>query len=94
MAEQKTEQATSHRLRKARQEGRFPVSRDFVVSAQLVMAFGVGLAMWPQLYATLESGTAACVHRAFSAHELRITELVAIARVGVVPPLEVLLEMG
>ena len=50
MADQKTEKATPHRLKKARQEGNFPTSRIFV-SAMQFTAFVAMLSAWGQQWA-------------------------------------------
>lgn len=46
---QKTEQPTQRRLDKAREEGRFPVSRDFVTAVQFVAAVGLLVRLAPDI---------------------------------------------
>jgi flagellar biosynthetic protein FlhB len=73
---QRTEQPTPQRLRKARQEGRFPASREFVAAAQFAvfaaLAAGLASSWWPYALKLFRNALAACVESEVS--YARVTE--------------------
>ncbi len=52
---QQTEQPTARRLQKARREGRFFVSRDFISAVQFAAVVGAGVVMAPGVATSLQS---------------------------------------
>src|SRR5215469_14165878 len=94
MPDQKTEQPTAHRLRKARQEGQFASSRDLIVSAQLIIVLAVSFSIGSQLLLSIGRATVILFHRAFLNRDVDAAELPALFGEGVVPPLQALFAMG
>jgi flagellar biosynthetic protein FlhB len=94
MSDQKTEQPTAHRLRKARQEGQFASSRDLIVSAQLIIVLAVSFSMGPQLLLSIGRAAAVLFHRAFLDREVDAAELPGLFGIGFAPPLRAFFEMG
>lgn len=94
MADQKTEQPTAHRLRKARQEGQFASSRDLLVSAQLILALGLGVLMGSQLLSSIGDSAVALFRRAFVNRDLSTAEMPVVLGVGLRVPLESLFALG
>ncbi len=94
MAEQKTEKPTLHRLQKARGEGQFPTSRDFIVSLQLAIALFAGATIGAKIFACLENTMVLLFARAFSSRELTIAEMPSLLSVGLLPSMEALLGGG
>ncbi len=94
MAEQKTEQPTLHRLQKARKEGRFPASRDFIISLQLAIALLAGWSIGARIFGCLQDSMTLLIRRAFSSQELTMTDMPALFRFGLLPSLEALLGGG
>ena len=93
MADQKTEKASPQRLRKAREEGRYPVSRDLLASVQLTLALLVAYAIATNLLRATGASARLLFVQAFSARELSTASIVAIARQGFLPPLRAMFEM-
>jgi len=87
MADQKTEKASPQRLRKAREEGRFPASRDLLASAQLTLTLLVAYAIATNLFRAIGASARLFFVQAFSGRELSTTSMVAIARQGFFPPI-------
>jgi flagellar biosynthetic protein FlhB len=71
---QRTEQATPHRLRKAREEGRFPVSREFVFAIQFLVFTAIASAATGRWFAALEESMRRVLRQAF---ELEVTATLA-----------------
>ena len=90
----KTEQPTAHRLRKARDDGRFASSRDLIVSAQLTIALAAGFFLLHNLFTSVGGATVALFRRAFLNRDLTITEAPGLLRAGLLPPLESLCQIG
>ncbi len=94
MASQKTEQPTAHRLRKAREKGQFANSRDLLVAAQLAIVLAVGFWMGNNLLSSVGQAAVKLFQRAFSRNDLTLTEAPALLGIGLIPPLELLFEIG
>lgn len=82
MADQghKSEKPTQGRLRKARAEGRFPSSRDFLASIHFAAGLAIGVAVAGEILAEVESVMVALFDRAFSSEPLTAGALVALFR--------------
>src|SRR5260370_1617735 len=75
----KSEQATARRLEKARREGQFPTTKQFVPAVQF-LAFTAMVARWgPEWLAGARECTRFVIGRAFDA-DLHISDLVGISR--------------
>ncbi|HEY7304273.1 MAG TPA: EscU/YscU/HrcU family type III secretion system export apparatus switch protein [Bryobacteraceae bacterium] len=94
MPDQKTEQPTAHRLRKARQEGQFASSRDLIVSVQLIIALAVGVSMGSHLVSSIGRAAEALFRRAFLDRDVNAAEVPALFGAGLAPSLEALFAMG
>jgi flagellar biosynthetic protein FlhB len=94
MADQKTEQPTAHRLRKARQEGQFASSRDLIVSAQLIFVLGLGFLLGSQLLSSIGDAAVILFRRAFLSRDLNTAELPVLLGAGLKTPLEWLFAIG
>jgi flagellar biosynthesis protein FlhB len=94
MAEQKTEQPTHYRLQKARGDGRFPASRDFIVSVQLGIVLMAGWSIGGTIFGCVRNSMTQLLDRAFSSRELTVAEMPDLFRRGLLPSLEALLGGG
>jgi flagellar biosynthetic protein FlhB len=65
MSDQKTEKATPRRLEKARKEGRFPISREFVSAAQFLIFVWVFSTIARQWFGQMADSTRAIFRSAF-----------------------------
>ena len=65
MSDQKTEQPTQRRLNKAREEGRFPVSREFVASIQFLVLLWMLTAFGRQWFDNLRESTRLMLRTAY-----------------------------
>lgn len=82
---QKTEKPTHHRLQKARKEGQFPVSRDFIGSLQFLTFFVLALTLFRQTTANAESLFKSLLVVASSGQDFGIRELHGLYRDLVLP---------
>jgi flagellar biosynthetic protein FlhB len=94
MAEQKTEQPTQGRLQKTRKEGRFPVSRDFIVALQLATVFIVFLSYIEDLWRGSTVFISFLFRQAFSSNPLTAERLVQIYDQLIFPGMLNLLRVG
>jgi flagellar biosynthetic protein FlhB len=65
VSDQKTEKPTPRRLEKARKEGRFPISREFVSAAQFLIFVWVTSVIAQQWFGQLAGSTRALLYQAF-----------------------------
>lgn len=63
---EKTEKATPHRLKKAREEGQFPAAREFVSAFQFFAYVTLAGAYFPQWIGTVQSAVRLGLRQAFS----------------------------
>ena len=85
MADQKTEKPTQQRLQKARREGRFPASRDFVSALQFITVFVCALKFSGASAADFLKLTQQLFSKALSLPDLTAAELQAIFRALLMP---------
>ena len=84
--QQRTEKPTQRRLQKARREGRFPVSRDFVAGFQWTAFIALLLTAGEQWLSNGRQSARFLIQRAFQG-ELNPESLIAMARTAAVPHL-------
>src|SRR4051812_29863893 len=63
---QKTEKATPQRLKKAREKGDFPASREFVAAFQFLGFVILGAAGFPEWLSNIEAALRMAMRRAFT----------------------------
>jgi flagellar biosynthetic protein FlhB len=81
---QRTEKPTEQRLRKARQEGQFPASKEFVSSVQFLSFVALAVSFGSVWFLQMQHLTRTLLRKAFST-ELTPHEWVALVRGWVVP---------
>ncbi len=91
-ASRQTEKATPQRLKKAREKGDFPATREFVAAFQFLGFVSLGAAWFPSWLDAIESATRMGLRRAFTApgsQGMTATDLVALftllARTALLP---------
>jgi flagellar biosynthetic protein FlhB len=84
--QQRTEKPTQRRLQKARREGRFPVSRDFIAGFQWTAFIGLLLSAGGQWLANGRQSSRFLIQRAFEA-DLTPESLISMARTAAMPHL-------
>jgi flagellar biosynthetic protein FlhB len=84
--QQRTEKPTQRRLQKARREGRFPVSRDFVAGLQWTAFISLLLTVGEQWLSNARQSSRFLIQRAFQG-ELNPESLIAMTRTASAPHL-------
>lgn len=82
--QQRTEQPTQRRIQKARKDGRYPVSRDFVAAAQWTAFVAMVIVSGEQWLATLRRSARFLIEHAFGP-DLNPQSLIALVRTTAAP---------
>lgn len=78
----RTEKATPNRVRKAREKGDFPATKDFIAGAQLMCAVWAGIAFFPSWCAKAQLVIHSAIRQSFLLTQLRPADAVRAVRTG------------